>query len=361
MDFRHHQDIEELRSMTVRWLEPISSSESLLEAQAHPTGYDPKQWRELSELGLCSLLIDETYGGTGMGMEAMSAVCALFGEYLLASPYFAHAMLACDLLNQSEAQQLKEQHLGDWAAGSTLASVALTGSAHWDGNHLEGVWSYVPHGGQADAIIVQAIDRHGETVLLVVPQRDLSCSTQHTLDQSRQQAQLKAIRLSVDENALIARGTQAESLITFTHQRAIVALAHEQVGVAQACTSASVEYAKTRKQFGEYIGKFQAIKHLIADMYTELEAARSAAIYGTWCADHDAAQLPFAAYTAAHLASSACFNCAGQNIQIHGGIGFTWEHPAHLYFKRAQSSRTLLGTSIDHLDQAAQLLELETS
>lgn len=359
MDFRHHQDIEELRLMTARWLEPLSSTEALLEAQQYEPGYNPNTWRQLSELGLCSLLIDETYEGTAMGMEAMSAVCCLFGEHLLASPFFAHAMMACDLLNQSEALSLKEEHLSRWAAGTTLASVALNGSGHWNGNQLNGTWSYVPHGGQADLIITRAHDQHNEPVLLLVPQQGFTCSVQHTLDQSRQQAQLTATNIRSDESAVIARGDAAQVLLAYSHQRALAALAHEQIGIAQACTRASVDYAKTRKQFGEYIGRFQAIKHLIADMYTELEAARSAAIYASWCADHDVTNLPFASHTAAQLAGTACFHCAGQNIQIHGGIGFTWEHPAHLYFKRAQANQTLLGSSIDHLDQAAHLLELD--
>jgi alkylation response protein AidB-like acyl-CoA dehydrogenase len=359
MDFRHHQDIEELRSMTARWLEPISSSECLLKAQKNASGYDPKAWRELGELGLCSLLIDEVYDGTAMGMEAMSALCSLFGEHLLASPFFAHAILACDLLNQSSALHLKQQHLSQWALGSCIATVALNGSGRWDGSQLSGSWSYVPHGGEADLIITQARDQEGSTVLLLVPQSEFIWSAQHGLDQSRQHAHLKASDLRIDEAALIAHGDAAESLITFTHHRSLVALAHEQIGIAQACTLASVEYAKTRKQFGEYIGRFQAVKHLIADMYTELEAARSAAIYATWCADHDTSHLPFAALTAAQLAGTAGFHCAGQNIQIHGGIGFTWEHPAHLYFKRAKANQTLLGSSIDHLDQAAHLLDLD--
>ena len=255
MDFRHTQDVEELRSMTARWLEPISSSESLLESQKYACGYDPKTWRELGELGLCSLLIDEAYGGTAMGMEAMSALCSLFGEHLLASPFFAHAVLACDVLNQSSAVRLKQQHLNAWAEGTSIATVALNGSGHWDGARLSGSWSYVPHGGQADQIIAQVQDREGAMALLLIPQSDCTWSAQHSLDQSRQQAQLTATDLHIDDAALIARGDAAESLITFTHHRSIVALAHEQIGVAQACTLASVDYAKTRKQFGEYIGK----------------------------------------------------------------------------------------------------------
>jgi alkylation response protein AidB-like acyl-CoA dehydrogenase len=345
--------------MTARWLEPLGGIEAQLAAQQHRAGYDPKAWNQLCELGLCSVMVDESFGGTQMGMEAMSALCALFGQHLLASPFFAHAMLACDLLNQSDAEPLKTQHLPLWTMGESLATVAGLGTGIWDGDALSGAWSDVPHGAQADWVILQAKDRNQNLVLALLPCDRFERSQQDTLDQSRKKASLSAQGLALDSSSIIATGEAANRLLSFTQDRAMVALAHEQVGIAQACVEASVEYAKTRRQFGEVIGKFQAIKHLIADMFTRLEAARSVALYAAWCADHQTDELPFVARSAAQLAGDASFECAGQNIQVHGGIGFTWEHPAHLFFKRAQANRHLLGSSLEHLDHASHLLGLE--
>jgi alkylation response protein AidB-like acyl-CoA dehydrogenase len=192
----------------------------------------------------------------------------------------------------------------------------------------------------------------------LVGQSELACEALECLDQTRRQARLTADGLQLPRTALIASGGDAEARLQSCLDRAAAALACEQVGLAQACVDESVSYAKTRKQFGEVIGRFQAIKHLIADMYTELEAARSAAYYALWCADHEVDSLPFASASAKTLGNQASFHCAGQNIQVHGGIGFTWEHSAHLYFKRAQANKNLLGDSHQHLERAATLLGL---
>ena len=359
MDFRPAPDVLELLALTERWLEPQRSIDALLEAQAQPAGYQVSVWDQCAELGLCSLLIDEAYGGTQMGLEAMCHLSEAFGRALLASPHFAHAVLASDLLNLSEAEALKAQHLGAWAMGETCATVASGGRSNWVDGTLSGAWDHVLHGDTADQIVLRAHDQSGQPLILLLNADAFERTVQHGLDQSRQRARLVLPRRPVDPSEVIASGEQAQRLLTLAQQRAQVVLAYEQLGVAQACLDASLEYAKTRRQFGTIIGTFQAIKHLIADLYTQLEAARSAAVFAAWCADHEPEQLPFASLTAAQLAGDAAFQCAGQNIQIHGGIGFTWEHPAHLYFKRAQSNQHLLGCSLDQLDQAARLLELE--
>ena len=372
MNFDFPEDVLEMRHMVQRLAERVGGTPQILAAQELDAGFAPDTWQALSELGLNSLLIDPDYQGAGLGSVAMGGLCEILGCHLLPSPFFAHAVLACDLLNRSQATTLKNRHLPAWATGEKLATLALSqpgegwnpnavgGRLRQDGDQwwLDGRWGQVPHGAQADEIIVAARAPNDELFLFLLLRSDLHCEPYETLDQTRRQARLSLDAFSVPESALIASGQEAENLITSCIDRATAALACEQVGLAQACVDASVSYAKTRQQFGEVIGRFQAIKHLIADMYTQLEAARSAAYYALWCADHDHSHLPLAAATAKTLATQASFHCAGQNIQIHGGIGFTWEHAAHLYFKRAQANKNLLGTEHEHLERGAQLLGL---
>ena len=172
-----------------------------------------------------------------------------------------------------------------------------------------------------------------------------------TMDQTRKQARLEfastPARLVGDEGA-------AAPVLSRTLDLAAVALAAEQVGGAQRCLDMAVEYAKTRIQFGRPIGSFQAIKHKCADMLLEVESAKSAAYYAGWAAAEDSEELPVVASLAKSYCSEAFFHAAAENIQIHGGIGFTWEHDAHLYFKRAKSSELMLGDPSYHRELLAQ-------
>jgi alkylation response protein AidB-like acyl-CoA dehydrogenase len=171
------------------------------------------------------------------------------------------------------------------------------------------------------------------------------------MDQTRKQARLEFHGVDA---WLIGTDGGAEAGLATTLDLAAVALAAEQVGGAQRCLDSSVEYAKTRIQFGRPIGSFQAIKHKCADMLLEVESAKSAAYYAGWAAAEDNDELPVVASLAKSYCSEAYFHAAAENIQIHGGIGFTWEHPAHLYFKRAKSSELLLGDPSYHRELLAQ-------
>lgn len=347
--------------------------EAALKAMQNDRGYDQELWKSLCELGLNSILIDEQFGGANMGIIAMGGLCETLGELLLPSPFFAHAMLACDLLNRSQAQDLKAGNLPAWASGERQATLALNAPGQtWSlggikaqaratsaGFLLSGCWGHVPHGAQADQVIAAARDAQGQVLLFLIDSQNLRIDALETLDQTRRQARLSADDLELPNMALIASGEAAEMLLQSTLDRAAAALAFEQVGLAQACLNSSLDYAKLRRQFGRTIGSFQAIKHMLADMLTQLEAARSASLFAIFCADHDAEQLPFAAACAQTLATQASLHASGQNIQIHGGIGFTWEHSAHLYFKRARANANLLGDERQHLLRAADLLDKE--
>jgi alkylation response protein AidB-like acyl-CoA dehydrogenase len=373
MDFSWNADVQELRAMLRTLDQRNGGGEATLKAMQSEQGYDQALWQSLCEMGLNSVLIDERFDGAGMGIVAMGGLCETLGECLLPSPFFAHAMLACDLLNRSAAETLKLQHLPAWASGSeqatlainapgeawNLASIKAQSRATSSGFCVSGSWGHVPHGAQADQVIVATKDGEGELFLLLIDARKLRVDALETLDQTRRQARLSVDQLELPASALIACGQAAEALLQSTLDRAAAALAFEQVGLAQACINQSLDYAKIRRQFGRTIGSFQAIKHMLADMLTQLEAARSASLFAVFCADHDHEHLPFAASCAQTLATQASLHCAGQNIQIHGGIGFTWEHSAHLYFKRARANANLLGDERQHLLRAADLLAAE--
>ncbi|MFP5326774.1 MAG: acyl-CoA dehydrogenase family protein, partial [Acidimicrobiia bacterium] len=175
------------------------------------------------------------------------------------------------------------------------------------------------------------------------------------MDQTRKQARLE---FSGTPARLIGTEGQGWQTLSKVLDLAAVALAAEQVGGAQKCLEMSVQYAKDRIQFGRPIGSFQAIKHKCADMLLEVESAKSAAYYAGWAAAEDSDELPTVACLAKAYCSDAYFHAAAENIQIHGGIGFTWEHPAHLYFKRAKSSELFLGDPAYHREMLAQRIGL---
>jgi alkylation response protein AidB-like acyl-CoA dehydrogenase len=178
------------------------------------------------------------------------------------------------------------------------------------------------------------------------------------MDQTRRLASVQLDDVRVPSAALLGKEGAGWELCERTLDLARIALAAEQVGAAEMCLEMSVEYAKVRKQFGRPIGSFQAIKHKCADMLTLIESARSAAFYASALAAQGEEDLSEAASSAKAFCSDAFFHCAAENIQIHGGIGFTWEHPAHLYFKRAKASEVLFGAPSFHRERVAQRLGL---
>ena len=274
--------------------------------------------------------------------------------------------MGANALLTSGDDEAKKSYLPGIASGETIATLAITedngkwdfsgiecaATAKGDGWELNGHKMFVIDGHVANLIIVAA--RTGKGVSLFAVQGDAAGLTRTplpTMDQTRKQARLE---FSSTPATLIGTDGGAEPGLSKTLDLAAVALAAEQVGGAQRVLDASVEYAKTRIQFGRPIGSFQAIKHKCADMLLEVESAKSAAYYAAWAAAEDSDELPVVASLAKSYCSEAYFHAAAENIQIHGGIGFTWEHPAHLYFKRAKSSELLLGDPSYHRELLAQ-------
>ena len=369
MNFGFSEEQDELRKMVRRFLEEKSPETEVRRLMATEEGYDPAVWSQMAnELALQGLGIPEEFGGQGYGPVELYVVFEEMGAALLCAPYFSTVALAANALLFVGNEKDQAAYLPGIASGETIATVALTDDAGmWDlgststsatrvGDHFElnGVRSYVTDGSTATLLLVPAMTEKGLSLFAVAGDAEgVARESLATMDQTRKQSRIEFTNAPA---VLIGEEGGALAGLETTAQVAAAALAAEQVGGAQRVLDASVEYAKNRVQFGRPIGSFQAIKHKCADMLLDVESAKSAAYYAAWAAQERNEELPIAASIAKSFCSEAYFHCAAENIQIHGGIGFTWEHPAHLYFKRAKSSELFLGDPAYHRELLAQRL-----
>ena len=369
MNFGFSEEQEELRKMVRRFLVEKSPESEVRRLMATDEGYDPAVWLQMaSELGLQGLGIPEEYGGQGFGPVELYVVFEEMGAALLCAPYFSSVALAAHAILFVGTDADRAEYLPGIASGETIATVALTDDAGgWDlatstttavhsgdGWVLSGARNYVTDAMTSSLILVPAMTPAGLSLFAVhADASGLSREALPTMDQTRKQGR---VVLANTPGALVGPDGGALAGLETTTQVAAAALAAEQVGGAQRVLDNAVEYAKTRVQFGRPIGSFQAIKHKCADMLLDVESAKSAAYYAAWAAQERNEDLPIAASLAKSFCSEAYFHCAAENIQIHGGIGFTWEHHAHLYFKRAKSSELFLGDPAYHRELLAQRL-----
>ena len=357
MNFAFSEEQEELRSIVRQFLEAKSSETAVREQMETEQGYDPEVWSQMAEqLGLQSLTIPEEFGGQGFGYVELIVVLEEMGRALLCAPYFSSVVLAANTVLQSGDDAAKQAILPGIASGETIATLALTEpNGRWDEGgswKINGTKSFVIDGATANLILVAARTAAGVSLFSVAGDAaGLTRTSLATMDQTRKQAKLEFAGV---EGTLIGTDGAGWDTISTVLDLAAVGLAAEQVGGAQMCLDMAVQYAKDRVQFGRPIGSFQAIKHKCADMLLEVESAKSAAYYAGWCASELNDELPAVASLAKAYCSDAYFHAASENIQIHGGIGFTWEHPAHLYFKRAKSSELLFGDPTYHRELLAQ-------
>jgi len=367
MNFAFTEEQDELRRTVRAFLDSKSPESAVRELMETEDGYDPAVWSQMAEqMGLQGLHVPEEYGGSGFSYVELGIVLEEMGRALLCAPFFSTVVLAANTLIHSGDDAAKKDFLPGIASGETIATVAFTEpSGKWDeagvameatsngdGWTLSGTKSFVLDGHLAQLVIVAA--RTGKGVSLFAVEGDASGLTRtslSTMDQTRKQA-----KLDFENVAARLVGTEGEgwNVLSTVLDLVAVGLAAEQVGGAQKVLDMAVEYAKVRVQFGRPIGSFQAIKHKCADMLLEVESAKSAAYYGMWCASEMNDELPSVASLAKAYCSEAYFHAAAENIQIHGGIGFTWEHPAHLYFKRAKSSELLFSDPTYHRELLAQ-------
>ena len=361
MQFVHSEEQQMIRASARSLLESYDSARLRAALQA-PGGYEAALWQQLaSELGWCGLAIPEDYGGAGLGWVELCILQEELGRRLVASPYFATVALGASLVRECASAAQQGELFTHIAAGGLRLACALAGpdgppppegvavalQSRPGGLALSGVSDFVIHADSADLLLVLARgDDPQELSLLMLPPTSAGVSIEpHVmLDLTRPMSRVTFTDVHLGEDAMLGTRGGAAAGIGRALDRARIALAAEALGGAERVLEMTTEYVKQRIQFGRAIGSFQALKHRLADMMTEVEAARSAAWYAACVADEAPQELPEAAAIAKSYCSDAFYDCAASAIQLHGGIGFTWEHDAHLYFKRARASATLLGS-----------------
>jgi len=358
--FAFSEEQQELRSTAARFLEEKSSSAIVRQLMETDTGFDEGTWKQMADLGWLGMAIPEEYGGVGFGFVEVLVLLEEMGKKLLPAPYVSSVLFGANAILNAGSEDQKKELLPGIADGTTRATLAFVEpSGRWDIDGIEleakdgkltGTKSYVLDGHTATLLIVAATNG----LYVVDPDAEGVTRTKlETLDMTRKQAK---IDFNNTPATLLGDAANAKAALQKTLDQAAALLSSEMVGGAQQCLDASTQYAKERYQFGRPIGSFQAIKHKCANMLMEVEMSRSAAYYAGWAAAEDPEELPLAASLAKAYCSDAYFHCAAENIQIHGGIGFTWEHDAHLYFRRAKSSEIYLGDATYHRELVAQKL-----
>ncbi len=374
MNFSFTQEQEELRRYTRQWLDencPMTTVRRLMDTEH---GYEPSQWAAIAEMGWLGMAIPEEWGGAGFSFLELFVLLEEQGRSLFCAPFLSTVVMAATVVEEAGDERQKGDILPAIAQGELLATVAFTEpNGRWDSDGvtavarapsgggwiLDGTKSFVLDGHIADLVVVAARTEAGVSLFLVPTAAEgLDRRMLQTMDQTRKQAEIQLRDVQVGPDALLGPEGGGWPILERMLEKAAVALSAEQVGGAQACLEMAVAYAKVRKQFGRPIGSFQAIKHKCADMLAQVESARSAAYYAAWAVSEDNEERRLMAGLAKSYCSGAYFSSAGENIQIHGGIGFTWEHDAHLYFKRAKSSELLFGDPSHHREKIAVQLGL---
>ena len=367
MSFKTTDEQKALRSTLRAFLESKSDETAVRAAMISELGFDRALWDQMgTQLGLQGLAIAEEYGGGGSSVSDLAVVMSELGRFLTCSPFFASVVLAANALVESGDKDACVTHLPGIASGELIAALAVSEqTAHFAPEadqtvahessggswRITGEKNFVLAGAAADLLVVSAQTPLGPSLFVVQASDDaVSRTPLSVMDLTRHQAR---IAFSGAAATLLGEPGSAPQVLARVGELAVVALASEQAGAAERCLEMSVDYAKTRFQFGRQIGSFQAIKHLLADMLLEVEAAKSAALYAAEQADDPSPEATRAAHLAKAYCSDAFMKVAADTVQVHGGIGFTWEFAAQLYYKRAKSSQILLGSPGYHREKLA--------
>ena len=310
-------------------------------------GVDRHLWNTFcNELGLAGVALPEIHGGAGLGMVEFALVAEAAGAQVAALPLLGLATAARAIAaGGSEAQ--KAEWLPKLASGDAIAACEGLPKAEFTSGKLCATFDLVPHGGVADVFVFVV---PGNAWIVRADAPGVSVSPYTTMDQTRPLAKV------ILENAAAEPLADPEAAIKAVHSGGWICLAAEALGGAQAALDRTIAYAKERVQFGRAIGSFQAYKHRLADMMIEIEQARSAVYWAACAVDEGSDEAALALHAAKSFCADTFFLCAANMIQLHGGIGFTWEHDAHLYFKRARSIKTMLGDGNFHREKVAEMI-----
>jgi len=334
-----------------------------------PKGYSAELWGEMAKLGWLGLPFPEEQGGAGLGFVELALVMEETGRVAYPGPFFATVVLGGlgIMLGGAPAQRdkwlsaiaagkarataaLLEEHL-DWDPASVTATAAKSGS----GWMLSGLKRFVPWAHVADVVLVPARSPEGLSLFLVDPKASgVTLKPMVGIDLVSRWSEMRLDKVAVDADALLGQAGTAGPLLESLLRRAAVMSSAEMLGAARRCLDMSVEYAKVREQFGQPIGSFQAIRHRCAEMLLEVENAHAAVYYAAWALTAGAEDAAIASSICKAYVSEAARKVCGDAIQVHGGIGFTWEYDLHLYMKRAKALEPLYGDAEYHRELIAR-------
>jgi len=337
--------------------------------------YDRALWSEvMREMGFGGIAFPEAYGGSALGHVELAIVLTEMGRVLYPSPYLPSVCMAAPAILHGGNDAQRERLLPGLISGETIATLACAGTG-WrqhdvsdtllagagDAFVLSGSASFVPFAHLADHIVVVARTATGGLSLVVLPtdRAGIEVVLHGTMDPTRPLSTVHFSEVSVTRDDILGEPGGADAVVAHVYDLARIAIAAEQAGTAETVLDRTVEYVGQRFQFGRAIGSFQAIKHRLADMMVRVETAKTAALYADCVVDEAPAELSEAAAIAKSYCSDALFEIAGHAIQLHGGIGFTWEHDAHLWFKRAKASANLLGDADWQRERLATIIGLD--
>jgi alkylation response protein AidB-like acyl-CoA dehydrogenase len=303
--------------------------------------YDDSLWKEMSELGWPGIFIGEEHGGQGLGVVELVILMEELGYALAPSPFLSNAAAGL-MIQHAGSDEQRERWLPGIASGERRGTVAYV---------VNGVASLVPDADTADVIVV--FDEASGTAS-IAPAAEVQAEKVDTIDSTRRFSRVQGN--GAGEELTGGRGPAADAIAPIA-----VAISGELVGVSQRAMEMAVEYAKDRQQFGRPIGAYQAVSHRCAQMLLETEGARSATLYAAWAADHEPDSLQLAGSMAKAYASDCGWRVTAASLQVHGGIGFTWEHDLHFFLKRAKTDAHLFGTAREHRERVAELAGLRRS
>lgn len=368
MRFSFSEEQEEFRSVVRRFMQAKSPTTAVRKLMETETGYDPEVWRALSgDLGLTAIHVPEEYGGAGFGVSELAIASEEMGRALLCAPFFASTVMAATAIVHGASDEQKRRLLPDVASGETIATLAVVDDGGgWEPSSvrmqaesrggaysLTGAKTHVLDGTVADLFVVAALLPDGHLGLFAVPgdAPGLTRQAQKAMDPTRKLARIDLENATAE---LLGEPGTGAGAYARTMDVALICLANEMVGGAERLREDALEYVAMRMQFGRTIASFQVTKHKSADMLLDVELAKSAAYYAAAAADEGDGDLSALASLAKAGASDVYIQTAIHAVQMHGGIGFTFDNDTHLWFKRAKSSEVFLGDAAHHRERMLQ-------
>ena len=379
MNFGFNEEQELLRSTARKFFENECASETVRKLMDGPEGMTPDLWKKIAEQGWTGLIFPDEHGGMGLGFVDLVVLMEEMGRSVVPGPFFSTVLLGGLAIREAGTDAQKKAWLPKISSGEARATLAwmepsadlgargitLQAAAKGAGFTLDGTKLFVHDAHTADVIVVAARTFSGQNPedgvsLFLVPKGTpgLSVTLLPTMDQTRKLCEVGFKDVALGAEALMGQAGSGWAPLARVIDRATVALCAEMCGGAQKVLEMTVEYAKIRQAFGRPIGSYQGVKHKAADMLVDVENSKSITYYAAWAMDEGVPEGQLAVSMAKAYVSDAYRRVSGAGIQLHGGIGFTWEHDLHLYFKRAKGSEFTFGDATWHRERVAQLVNL---